>query len=216
MNTNPNAKVILCYGDSNTWGAIPAKFQRYPANIRWPGVLQNILGNEYEIINEGLSGRTFIANNPEKPHHVGITHLEAILRTARPFDLMTIMLGTNDVQTMYNLSAKDIAGHLEETIEFIKDKLKEFGPPPKILIICPPAVVMPKTNDLKKEMIPGIQIFKELPKLFKEVVEKNNLHYLNAGDFISLENTDGYHLSAEDHKKLGIKIAEIIKNIFFK
>lgn len=33
-------KNILCYGDSNTWGFIPASNEeRYPVNVRWPGVL---------------------------------------------------------------------------------------------------------------------------------------------------------------------------------
>ncbi len=213
MNINPNAKVILCYGDSNTWGAIPITIKRYPSDIRWPGVLQDILSNEYEIISEGLCGRTFVANNPEKLRHTGITHLEVILRSQRPFDFMTIMLGTNDVQTIYNLKAKDIAEHLEQTINFIKDKLKEFGQLPEILVICPPAVTKPKNSELVEEMIPGVEIFKELPTLFREVSIKNNCHFLNAGDFISLEDTDGYHLSAEHHNKLGKKVAEKIKEI---
>lgn len=211
MNTNPNAKTILCYGDSNTWGAVPITVERYPADIRWPGVLQNTLGNGYEVINEGLCGRTFVAHNPEKPRHTGITHLDSILRSQRPFDLMTIMLGTNDVKTIYNLTAKDIGDHLEQTVEFIKNKLKDFGPLPKVIIICPPAIVVPNTGDLEATMIPGVEISKELPDLFKKIAEKNNFSFINAGDFISLENTDGYHLDTEDHHKLGIKVVEEVK-----
>ncbi len=59
MNTNPTAKRILCFGDSNTRGYIPGGtwWGRYPADVRWTGVLQNLLGNEYEIIEEGRGAR---------------------------------------------------------------------------------------------------------------------------------------------------------------
>ena len=46
-------KRIMLYGDSNTWGFIPIKegapSTRYPADVRWPGVLQAKLGNGYEV-----------------------------------------------------------------------------------------------------------------------------------------------------------------------
>ena len=58
MNTNPQAKVVLCYGDSNTWGQNEDKNtgSRYPVNVRWTGKLQELLGNEYYVIEEGLGG----------------------------------------------------------------------------------------------------------------------------------------------------------------
>jgi lysophospholipase L1-like esterase len=76
MNTNPGAKVVVCYGDSNTWGAHPFDDDRFPANIRWVGVVQDLLGPEYEVINEGLCGRTFVAEDPVKPFRTGIAMLK--------------------------------------------------------------------------------------------------------------------------------------------
>jgi lysophospholipase L1-like esterase len=32
-------RTILCYGDSNTWGYEPATGNRFPEDVRWPGVL---------------------------------------------------------------------------------------------------------------------------------------------------------------------------------
>jgi lysophospholipase L1-like esterase len=56
-------KTILCYGDSNLRGFIPGTFdqktgvsKRYAKNKRWTGVLQNKLGEEYNVIEEGLNG----------------------------------------------------------------------------------------------------------------------------------------------------------------
>ena len=55
-------KRVMLYGDSNTWGFIPIKegapSTRYPADVRWPGVLQAKLGDDYEVVVEALNGRT--------------------------------------------------------------------------------------------------------------------------------------------------------------
>jgi lysophospholipase L1-like esterase len=51
MNTDPAAKTILCYGDSNTRGQTPDRTgRRRSADIRWTGVLQQNLGVGYSII----------------------------------------------------------------------------------------------------------------------------------------------------------------------
>ena len=47
--------VGLCFGDSNTWGYDPAKKTRFLKNIRWTGVLQNLLCNNFNIIEEVLN-----------------------------------------------------------------------------------------------------------------------------------------------------------------
>ena len=52
-------KTILCYGDSNTFGYVPAGGGKwYPEDVRWTGVLQDDLGDAYRVIEEGCSGRT--------------------------------------------------------------------------------------------------------------------------------------------------------------
>ena len=38
---------LLCFGDSNTWGYVPASGQRFRHDVRWPGVLQARLGGGY-------------------------------------------------------------------------------------------------------------------------------------------------------------------------
>jgi lysophospholipase L1-like esterase len=58
--TDPGAVRILCFGDSNTHGA-PSddpEYVRLGPDQRWTGRLQGILGDGFEIIEEGLSGRT--------------------------------------------------------------------------------------------------------------------------------------------------------------
>jgi lysophospholipase L1-like esterase len=51
-------KRILCYGDSNTWGYDPVSKDRLDRDTRWPRALRVALASGYEIIEEGLGGRT--------------------------------------------------------------------------------------------------------------------------------------------------------------
>lgn len=50
-------KTVLCYGDSNTYGFNPSNRLRYRRNVRWTGRLQELLGEDYYIVEEGCNGR---------------------------------------------------------------------------------------------------------------------------------------------------------------
>ena len=69
---------VLCYGDSNTWGCIPLEDsdepRRLPRSHRWTGVLQDELGPNYWVIDEGLNGRT-TTRDDEEPYRNGLTLL---------------------------------------------------------------------------------------------------------------------------------------------
>ncbi len=197
-------RTIVCYGDSNTWGSIPQLDERYPKSIRWPGALQGLLGENYDIISEGLPGRTFVISNPIKPHRTGITHLQAILESAEPVDLIIVMLGTNDVKNTYNLTTEQISDHLLQTVRLIR----KVSSTTKILIICPPPIIIPETSDLDERMVRGIELFKVLPMLYKKISDDNGCGFINAGDHISSSKIDGYHLDADAH----LKIAQIVKD----
>lgn len=216
MNTNPEAKRILCYGDSNTWGDDPYTHSRMQANLRWTGVLQDELGNDYEVIEEGLCGRTFVAEEQGKPHRTGITHLKSILETHAPLNYIIVMLGTNDMKTIFNLSANDIANHLAQTVDLIqREKAGPNETDAKILIICPPAVTEPsgKLNDPKFQQLKNApELSRQLTVLYKKVADENNCSFLNAGDLMTLENTDGYHMNAEQHELLAKEITQLIQN----
>src|SRR6478672_7408743 len=109
MTTNPDAKRILCFGDSNTWGRIPHVPGRYPVNVRWTGRLQKLLGDNFEIIEEGLGSRTTDLNYAKKPGRNGRAYLTPCLDSHNPLDVVVIMLGTNDAKIEFNRNAQDIA-----------------------------------------------------------------------------------------------------------
>ncbi|GAK86119.1 arylesterase [Vibrio ponticus] len=55
---NSGLKSVLCFGDSNTWGYMPIKGGRYPTELRWTSLLEQQLPADWQVINEGLPGRT--------------------------------------------------------------------------------------------------------------------------------------------------------------
>ena len=56
-------KKILCYGDSNTYGYNPADGSRFNDTIRWTALLQNNLGSDFEVINDGICDRCGFVDN---------------------------------------------------------------------------------------------------------------------------------------------------------
>ena len=208
MNISDNAKTIVCYGDSNTWGSVPRGGEvqgrtRYPRSVRWTGVLQKLLGENYEIRNEGTSARTFVAKEEDKPERTGITHLPSILKTNAPVDLVIIALGTNDTKGRYELTTEMIANHLEQTIQLIKkEDIKN------ILVLCPPIPVLNSVGKFYEDFENSVEKISKFPKLFQKVADKYNCSFVNAGDYIVASNKDGLHFDPETHTKL----AEILKD----
>lgn len=46
------------------WGYIPSSgHEQFSADIRWTGILQQKLGKDYEVIEEGLNSRTLNSND---------------------------------------------------------------------------------------------------------------------------------------------------------
>ena len=97
---------ILCFGDSNTWGYDPETQTRFSKKIRWTGVLQQLLGTNFNVIEEGLNGRTTNVDEKEE-HDLGYFRacrsamdlLSILIETNSPLDLIIVMLGTNDLKT---------------------------------------------------------------------------------------------------------------------
>jgi len=59
-------------------------------------VLRQELGDGYEIIEEGLNGRTTVWEDPIEGHKSGKEYLIPCLESHQPIDLVTIMLGTDE------------------------------------------------------------------------------------------------------------------------
>ena len=134
-------KTILCYGDSNTWGANP-KGGRYDYTIRWPTVMASLLNPPgdilYWVVEEGLNGRTTCHDDPIEGDRNGLRHLIPILRSHRPLDLVIVMLGTNDLKRRFNPSPYEISHGAQLVAKAVLSS--ECAPgdgQPKVLMVCP-------------------------------------------------------------------------------
>ena len=100
-------KHILCLGDSNTHGycADPADCAdggiRFNEDERWTKLLQKYLGEDYLVIEEGLSGRTTCFSDPLFEGLSALEYIHPCLKSHEPIDLLIIMLGTNDTKDRF-------------------------------------------------------------------------------------------------------------------
>ena len=113
---------VLCFGDSNTYGYSPVDGQRYGDDINWPGVLDRLLGDKFEVINEGKNGRTVAFDDPYKEGCNGMNDIESCIEEHEPVDLVIIMLGTNDLKVYFDASPQIIAENLREMCKIVQTK----------------------------------------------------------------------------------------------
>ena len=204
-------KRILCYGDSNTWGYVPSgEGERYPRSICYPKVLASILGEEYEVIEEGLPGRTVIADNIKEfiGNRNGSTYFTQAVYSHLPLDYILIMLGTNDLKESYNLTVKDLSKALEEYyIKPILAKLNgKIKNDPKIIVVAP-AVISKEAYD---EFIHAYDKSIHFNEEYEALATKYNLLFVDNTGLVN--GSDYIHLTSDSHLLLARKIAETIIN----
>lgn len=216
MNTNPNAKRILCFGDSYTWWYIPNTwYERFAADKRWTGVLQNLLGNDYEVIEEWLNSRTLDSEDmrPGKGWRNWSLYIEPCLDSHDPLDLVVIMLGTNESKAIYEKSPNEILRVYEDKfVKIILNKKSQFRETsPKLLIISPPYV-----NESMSYAQARYQWSKEKLKIiadgYESIAKYHNCGFVRSSDFVSVW-WDWVHLDEENNKILGEVLAKKIKEI---
>lgn len=211
-------KTILCYGDSNTWGHPPIKsltspIQRHGLNERWPGVLRQTLGENYWIIEEGLSGRTTVFDDPvEGLHKNGKAYLLPCLETHQPLDLVIIMLGTNDMKIRFSASAFDIAWGMSNLAGLVLNS--HFGPngaAPQVLLIAPPR--LGHLTAFKELWQGGDEKSAGLSAHYQNFANLLGCDFMDAASIISASDIDGIHFEAPEHRLLGLAVAQKVRDL---
>jgi lysophospholipase L1-like esterase len=212
-------RVILCYGDSNTWGAatVSRPDDRYAPDERWPGILRAELGADWLVIEEGLGGRTTVSDDPvEGADKNGRTYLVPCLRSHRPLDVVAVMLGTNDLKARFGKSAWDIAQGVGVLVDIVKAAGVGLGGGiPEILVICPPVVL--DRLPLHADMFAGAAAkSRDLARHYQAVAAERGVRFLDAGMVIKSSAHDGFHLDPDAHVALGRAVATEIGGLPFK
>jgi len=195
-------KNILCYGDSNTWGYVPGTGERFSREDRWPGLLQQSLGNTYRIIEAGLNGRTTVFDDPGKPGCNGLTGLGGVLESCPDLAMVILMLGTNDLKHHLHVSAIETAQGIARLVERIAtDSPGASRDTPEILIVSPPGIRAGSVSS--GPLFQGArEKSRQFPRLLAEVARNKGCHFLDAAKFVSPGPVDGVHLDKRGHARL--------------
>jgi len=210
-------KRIICFGDSNTWGYDPLTGERYDENTRWPMVLQKMLGDGYQIIEEGQNGRTIANADPwEWGNKCGMDYIVPMVESHYPFDILIIMLGSNDLKAKFNLPAGDIAGSLQnmlmKTKSFLQYKCKAE---PEIIVVSPPHLGDKFDSSVFASFFDGQKAVKnsrELAYWYELVAKQFGCRFFDAADVCKAGDADSLHLMEEGHKDLAKGLYRFIKD----
>jgi lysophospholipase L1-like esterase len=190
---------------------------RYPFEQRWTGVATAQLGEDFEFIEEGLSGRTTDLDDPADPRLNGTAYLPAALASHLPLDLVVLLLGTNDTKTYFNRSAYDIAFGMSKLLVQVATSAGGVGtayPAPRALLVAPPPLGN-MTDPWLQATFEGAQAkSRELAGHYKALAQFFGADFLDAGRFLTTGGVDGIHLTAQNNRALGMAIAEKVKAIF--
>lgn len=213
MNLNPKATRILFFGDSNTWGYVPnSAHERYPLNVRWTGLLQKVLGDNFEVIEEGLNSRGIVKGDP-RPGKEGRSAIEYIipcLDTHDPLDCVIVMLGTNELKSECNLSPVQIGENMEILLGLIQNRPSQFrSTRPNIVLVAPPLVDEETEYCRKGDKYKGAsQKSRELGKIFADLANKLGIRFLDLGQVASV-GLDGIHMTPEGHRATAESLARL-------
>jgi lysophospholipase L1-like esterase len=208
------SKRILCYGDSNTWGAIPGgdETTRYPEDVRWTSLLNRILGEDYQIIEEGYCGRTTVFDDVVENRVSGLTYFAPCIASHSPLDLIIIMLGTNDLKRKFGVGARSSVIALQQYLTTLRNT-PMAGEDPKVLIVAPPVIEEDYKNVPMFLEMYGNTAHEDSLKFAEEYetfARDNHLEFFNAAAYVKASPVDGIHLTEEGHKILAEKLAETI------
>ena len=205
-------KTILCYGDSNTWGYVPASGERFPEDVRWPGVLARELGSGFRVIEEGLNARTTVRDDPVEEYKNGKEYLRPCLESHRPLDLVIVALGVNDLKARFFASASDVADGAGVLVSIAqRSGAGPDGGPPAVLLVAPPTVG--RLTELAQMFAGAEEKSKEFARQYRRVAGKYGCELLDAGEVVRSSDFDGIHLEVGEHRKLGEAVAALVRKM---
>ena len=214
-------KHIVCFGDSNTHGycAVPSDCadggDRFNENERWTCLLQKQLGDEYLVIEEGLSGRTTVFQDPLHECMSGLDAIYSCLMSHEKVDLLIIMLGTNDTKERFGANAACIAIGMERLVKKAKSIEAWCGDKPNILVIAPPHIgeglyAIPAGEAMGRGCP---EKSRQLAPKYAELCERQGCAFLDAEGIAEFNTFDCMHLTARGHRDLAAKLAVLVPEL---
>lgn len=207
---------VVCFGDSLTWGFNPADKSRYGHDIRWTRRLQTELGAAYYVVEEGINGRTTVFEDPVRGDKNGLQHLAGVRKTHMPIDILIIMLGSNDLQDRFAMSA-DAIGLAMGRILFAATQATDDveGRTPKVLLMSPPPL-----GDFTGKEYAGVYSnahgsvqSRRLAGVYEKLAADYGVAFFDTGTVISASPIDAIHFEAEPQADLARAVAAEVRKL---
>jgi len=209
-------KTVLCFGDSNTYGYDPHDGGRYPEDVRWTNILANKLGAGYNIIAEGLNGRTTAYDRPDGAWKNGLPYLTPCIGSHKPVDILIFMLGTNDCNIELGLSAEDIADGMERLVSTAEESARELqGYVPQMIIVVPGAIRPELEGTPFEDQLDDSSVQKShgIAPLYEKTAQEHGCLFLDGSDSLEVTPIDCEHLTENGHSTLAGLLYDIIIRI---
>jgi lysophospholipase L1-like esterase len=212
MNTNPSAKKILVYGDSLPWGVVPGTktFERFPANVRWPGQLQQLLGNDFAVIEENLCARTLDSDDPRPGFEGrnGQSYIVPCLDSHDPIDTVIISLGLNEIKSIYDWTPKQVADKMKKLIQTIRDRKSNFHETnPRIIILTQPEVIEERAGSWGQLWIGSHDKSTKLAEAYRKLANELGVELCDINKDVQA-GADGVHLDESAHHQVAEELAK--------
>ncbi|MBL8593821.1 MAG: SGNH/GDSL hydrolase family protein [Devosia sp.] len=213
----PPVRTILCFGDSNTYGAVPTLTRggghRFAPDRRWPGVMRRQLGSGWEVIEEGHPSRTTVRDDPiEGSHKNGLKALPILLESHMPIDLVILMLGTNDLKHRFASTASDIADSIEILVRTIqRSEAGPAGAEPALIVVAP--APMQEVDRFADMFLGGARKSLQLAGFIRDVAKRTGASFVDAGTLVESSSVDGIHLDSDAHRILGLELARVVHSL---
>lgn len=209
-------KRILVFGDSNSWGYMPGRAERYGPDIRWPKRVARALGPDIEVIEENLCGRTSRFDDPGMPGRHGGAVLPVVLESQAPLDMVILMLGTNDFQSHLNASAAQSAEGIAMMVKIIKNFAGFPCQPQAAEILVASPVLISEISEIFEPgmMKDGEAKSRELAGQLKAMARAENCYFIDTTTLAAPSPIDGVHLDEAGHKALGAAMTDKLREIF--
>ena len=205
---------LLCYGDSNTYGYDPrlSDDDRLPKDERWTGILD--LLPEYDVVNQGQNGREI----PTMPYEYDF--FRKILQYHQDCQILTIMLGTNDLYHIFVKEAGDaeleadelakrIAARMERLFETVTE-LEHFRIGSRKTILMVPVPV--HTDYCYADMV-SMLASERLKYYYRDIAVRYGLEFFDPAESHIPLAFDGVHISPEGHMRFAKALKAFLEEL---
>jgi lysophospholipase L1-like esterase len=174
-----------------------------------------MLGDEFDVLEAGLGGRTTAFDWPPRSWRSGRDLIAPTLETHSPLDVVIILLGTNDV-AMPHLSVNDIARGAGELITIVRSSADcgpRLGQAPAPLLVAPHVVgPLDADDELASPDAPVRSV--ELARAYRELAARLRCDFVDLSGVVLPSGLDPWHWDPQGHQRaaelLGTKVRQMV------